>query len=440
MLRRLFWCVPLAAVAALVPATPAAPQITPTETLIRLNITPAAEPKPALRYTLLPELKELSSGNPIPNYLKAIIEQEATGEAENFAPTVLRQADRAARLDKPDWQLLPRMRTDGIGLLLPDLQKMRGLASGLQTRYRDEIAGRRFDDALVTTRTLFALSRHTGDHPTLIGGLVGIAIAFVAIGPFEEMLEQNGCPNLYWALTSLPTPFISVNSGMEGERMLIRGELRDLDESAPMSSDRLGKLYTHIDAIRRFEPDSLKKTTREYVAEKAKDAKHVAAARERIVEYGLVADRVALFPPEQVVLLDERRDYEVRRDDDMKLMPLPTWEYFARVKKDRPKPTPLLFDLFLPGIQKVRQAQGRLEQRMALLRCVEAIRMHAAENGGKLPSKLDDIALALPVDPFTGKSFRYALEGEAAHLRGTPPPGEEKTPSLNIHYEITVRK
>jgi hypothetical protein len=81
-----------------------------------------------------------------------------------------------------------------------------------------------------------------------------------------------------------------------------------------------------------------------------------------------------------------------------------------------------------------------LEQRIALLRHVEALRLYAAEHDGKLPEKLSDIDVPLPVDPFTGKSFVYKVEGETAHLRGTPPHGEEKTSFYNIHYEITIRK
>ncbi len=35
------------------------------ETLIRLDVTPAPAPVPALRYQLLPELAEMNPGNPI---------------------------------------------------------------------------------------------------------------------------------------------------------------------------------------------------------------------------------------------------------------------------------------------------------------------------------------------------------------------------------------
>src|SRR6266853_3920610 len=163
--------------------------VTSTEMIVRLNVQPMPAPKPALRYLLLPELKELQPSNPIPNYLRALLDQDFTADRETIGRSALRLADRAARMDKPDWQILLKVKTDGFGLLLPDLQKMRELAAGLQGRFREEIAQRRIDDALVTAKTMFALSRHVGEHPTLIGNLVGIAIAAITIGPLEELLE-----------------------------------------------------------------------------------------------------------------------------------------------------------------------------------------------------------------------------------------------------------
>jgi hypothetical protein len=95
---------------------------------------------------------------------------------------------------------------------------------------------------------------------------------------------------------------------------------------------------------------------------------------------------------------------------------------------------------FEPAVSKVRRAQARLEQRLALLRHVEALRLYAADHDGALPAKLSEFPVPLPDDPFTGKPFRYEVEGKTAHFRGSPPPGEEKNPTLNIHYEVTVAK
>jgi hypothetical protein len=470
--------VALTAWAAFPLAAAAEPKTSPSETLIQLTVRPAAAPKPALRYLLLPELKEMNPGNPIPNYMKCFMEQQkfffdkeaferrdkllamplkelASADLQDvFSNAGLRQADWAARLDRPDWQILPKLKTDGIGLLLPDVQVMRALAQALKLRFRAEVATCRFDDAVRTAKTMFALARHMGEHPTLIGDLVAIAIAHIAVGPLEEMLEQPGCPNLYWALTNLPSPFISLEKGMDGERVNIRGEFRELDDTAPMSEEQIKKVIVHVDGLLRVikneqKPLPLGETTRAWLDARNKDEKYLSAARHRLVEAGYPEERLRRFPVDQVLLLDEFREFEARRDDVMKLMNLPTreavergaeWERKTKAATREGGVGEGLFLGLLPALSKVRQAQGRLEQRIALLRHVEALRLYAAEHDGKLPEKLSDSPVPLPDDPFTGKRFRYSLEGGTAHLRGTPPPGGEKIPGFNIHYEVTIQK
>lgn len=410
----------------------------PVEMLIKMTVDPTPAPKPALRYLLLPELREMTQGNPIPNYLKCILDQDHTATEENIGRAALKQADRAARMDKPDWQILPKLRTDGVSLLLPDLQKMRELSNALQKRFRDEIALRQFDDALVTAKTMFALSRHMGEHPTLIGGLVAIAMATVAIAPLEEMLQEPGCPNLYWALTNLPAPFVSLTTGFEGERMFLNAELRDLSDKEPMTTAQLKKLIGYIDRLLEVGRDG--KKTIEYLSEKASDDKYMSAARKRLIDSGIPAARLDTFSPYQIVILNEKLEYEIRRDEAMKFVNLPTWEALPRLDAvARPKER-ALFDGFAAAFNKVRIAQGRLEQRVALLRHVEAIRLYAAAHGGKVPEKLADVDVPLPCDPFTGKPFRYEVRDGAAHVRGSPPKGQEKVPVYNLHYEIIIRK
>ncbi len=441
-MSRIFLC--CAALAAGAVPGRAEPTVTPTETVIRLTVQPMPAPKPALRYLLLPELKEMTPGNPIPNYLRTLFDQDFSADRESISREALLRADRAARMDKPDWQILPRLKTDGIGLPIPDVQRMRQLAADLQARFRDEIAKRRFDDALRTAKTMFALSRHMGEHPTLIGDLVAMAIANVTIVPLEEMLEQPGCPNLYWALTNLPNPLISLDKGMEGERASIRGEFKDLDDSAPMTRAQIDKVTVHIDRLLDFEVRGSKPKggARAWLDARTGDKEQLAAARHRLVEVGYPEERLLRFPADQVILLDEWREFEVQRDEVMKLMNLPTWQLDALYPPLPPKNGlgEYLFHGLVPALQKVRGAQGRLEQRIALLRHVEALRLHAAVHDGKLPEKLSDVGVPLPPDPFTGKPFLYKVEDGTAHLRGTPPQREKNSPAYNVHYEVTIQK
>jgi hypothetical protein len=459
---RVFFCL-AALCTGVVSLSKAHQTVTSTEMVIRLKVHPMPAPQPALRYLLLPELKEMNPGNPIQGYLRCFAEQQhfffnaeackrrdqllvmplgalPAPELQDYGQSALRQADWAARLDKADWQILLRAKTDGVGLLIPDVQQMRTLANALKVRFRAQVALHRFDDALGTAKTMFAVARHLGEHPTLIGSLVGLAIASIAVGPLEEMLEQPGCPNLYWALTNLPNPLVRLDLGLEGERMLILSEFRGLEDSAPMNEDQLKKVITHLNELVRQE-GSNKEALPQLLKTRVKDGLSVEGARHRLVEYGLSEDRINQFPPEQVLLLDEKREYEVRRDDAMKYMNLPFWQIEALALQPSPDQLSGIFaKAFVPALHKVRSAQGRVEQRIALLQHVEALRLYAAAHAGKFPASLTECGVPLPVDPFTGQPFRYELERDTAHVRGSPPRGMEKYPAYNVHYEVTIQR
>jgi len=462
----------------------------PAGKVIRLTVSAAPAPRPALRYQLLPELREMNPGNPIQGYMKCFMEQdhffnskEAQDEREKweqmplrdlpldklrgYGGLALRQADYAARLDTPDWQTLHLLKVEGVYMLMPDVQKMRSLVWALKVRFRGEVAARRFDDALATAKTMFAISRHIGEHPTLIGNLVGMAAAFLAIDPLEEMLQQPGCPNLYWALTILPHPLVSPDKAAQGERVLMLNEL-GLNGREPMSRaqlddtiKRFAKLFRdmHLSeglaapssppakqpakqpgqpAMQPVSGPIRSKRTKlfpEWFDERIKDETYVRQARQRLIEYGLAGAKVEQFPPAQVVLLDGRRAYEELRDDCLKTYTLPYWEAkrLAAVLKKPGEESP--FTGLVATFARPRQALARLEQRLALLRCVEALRLYAAEHAGNLPGRLADTQLPLPVDPFTGEPFTYELKRATATIRGTAP-----FPSTVCGYEVTIRK
>ena len=435
------------------------------ELLITLSVTPAAAPKPALKYLLLPELRELKPGNPVQGYLKCYLEQyrfvfdeenfdrrktllampldEIPGpDAREFGGFALAQVDAAARLDNPDWQILLKLKADGFETLLPDVQAMRTLGRALAVRFRAEIASGRIDDAIGTAKTMFAMARHLGEHVTFIGDLVGIAIAFTAINPLDELLEQPGCPNLYWALTNLPDPFISLRTALEGERVTLWSFSNDLDSIAPMSAEEMKKFIERLEKL--FGDGFFNKFdggVKGYLAARTKDPQKIAAARKRLVEFGAADERLGSLPPEQIILLDEERELRVRFDEIAKILQLPAWQFEAlKEKADAAKPEPaILADALLPSQGPMRRALARLEQRIALLRHVEALRMYAAENNGAFPAKLSEVSVPLPNDPITNKPFLYELSGKTAHVRGTAPKGDENNRFFNTHYELTLK-
>jgi hypothetical protein len=437
------------------------------ETVVRLNVRPMSAPKPALKYQLLPEVRELNPGNSVQYYLRCFAEQnnffyskEATTERaryrtmplaelpaeklRRYGGSALTQADWAARLDTPDWEVLQRVQNDGMDLLLPELRPLQILAGALQVRFRGEVARGDFDDATRTAKTMFTLARHLGLHPTEAANLVGLSFAHLTLDTLEEMVGQPKCPNLYWALTDLPCPLVDLRKGLQGNRTLVAADLRLLREDSPMTEAELEELVSHLSGGMGFTREQAGQAPRSFrVSLKAriKDPERVRAARARLIEGGCAENLVRKLPPEQVILLDEKREYEVQRDEGMKLLALAPWQIDTLNQGHEPGSRgDGLFTIFLPQVIKARRAQGGLEQRIALLRHVEALRLYAADHDVKLPVKLADVTVPLPVDPFSGKPFLYTLEGGTAHLRGSPPRGEENNPTYNLHYEVTLQK
>src|SRR5262249_43192452 len=61
---------------------------------------------------------------------------------------------------------------------------------------------------------------------TMIHDLVAIAVAAIMFSRVEEWVQIPGSPNLYWALTDMPRPFIEI-------RHVVRIELNTLYRSFP---------------------------------------------------------------------------------------------------------------------------------------------------------------------------------------------------------------
>jgi hypothetical protein len=439
-----------------------------TETVIRLTVSLASAPRPALKYHLLPQLREMSAGNPVDGYQRCIADLQKLDkpprekllrylttplkdlpveEALGYRKEILRQADEAARLDTPDWRILTKMKSEGLRLPFTDLLSVHLLLQALQVRLRGQIAGARFDDALATMQTMLALSRHLGEHPTELGYLMGLACADFAADELQEMMEQPGCPSLFWALSDLPSPLVDLRKALQGERLLFRAEFGGLDGAAPMSEAALQKMVARLEELRKLELGGKKQALRDWLAAQLVDSARVEAARKRLIASGIAADKIKHFPALQVILLDEKQVFENHSDEVMKLMELPYWQVEPLLSKLEPltddawvgREIDSLFGTHT-GAHRVRRAQTRLEQRLCLLRCTEALRMYAADHNDRLPARLADVPLPLPTDPFTGKPFIYKLENDTATLQGTPPPGMEKEALFNFRFLISIRK
>jgi hypothetical protein len=425
--------------------------------VVSLSITPMAVPKPALKYLLLPDARDLNPGNQIPAFYKCFMEQsdlyrnkEAIEKREKWSTAPLhelaqekaligyggssaRQADYAARLETVDWATLSQLKVEGVFLALRDVQQLRELALVLKVKLRAEIARREFDAAIYTTQTLLVLARAYEYHPTLIGSLVGHAFAFIAIDVLDEFVQQPGAPNLFWALTDLPNPIMGLRNGMAGERVWLNRDLNVLGLHEPLPEEELKKLSK---LIGWFTEQDKKQTVLEWYQSQSSDAAALKTATEHLISHQFPKDKLAKFLPLQIIMADDFMKYLVFRDDLMKWTNLPLAQIPTNVLTTKP-PTGLMVG-YVPAFYKVKQAQARLQQWIDLLRIEEAIRDYAATNSNKLPASLEQIKLPLQIDPVSGKSYFYELKDGKALIHGTVPADRINDRSWNRILEIKV--
>jgi hypothetical protein len=156
------------------------------------------------------------------------------------------------------------------------------------------------------------------------------------------------------------------------------------------------------------------------------------------------------MPAAQAVLLRTAAVYRETWDDQAKLYFAP--QPFARAEfaklKDRVQDLrkaagndPLLgtFALVFPAVEKVYGAYARTERKIAALRAIEAVRMHAAATGS-LPATLAAVtAVPVPNDPGTGEPFGYVSADGVATLSAPAPAGEPAGPQNTLTYELRLR-
>jgi hypothetical protein len=440
-----------------------------------LTLSPQAESRPALKYRLLPMDFDRKPGNAVPIYLRLVHEQRdetrkrwlevptkwnklpldrlPRDEARKFLKGhayMLRQLDLGARRKRADWNYTLDM-GDPIALLLPDMHAMRSYARLLVLQARLALADGDFAAALHTLETGFAFSRHVAQGPFLITGLVAVATANSFADTLIDLVERPDAPNLYWPLTALPRPLIGMRRGEELEQHMLLMQFPDLaDLDRPRSTKQwdevLARVRTEYRRILRIEHGSKPVPASRPPDEPADRSPDLETARKYLIEQRqLPAARVKEMPAAQVLAVWIRAAYTDYQDDYYKASYLPFAKarpLFAAARKrllTAPDTEAVgLVRALLPALDKVQLAQVRLDRRIAALRVIEAVRLHAAAHGGKLPDKLSDVTVApIPDDPGTGKPFVYQRDGATATLISTIP-GEAQE-HTGLRYRLTMR-
>jgi hypothetical protein len=439
-----------------------------------MSISRAPEPVPALGNRLLPLESELTSGDAAPIYLRLAagvtadawtkleakskswlelpFDQFPAKEARDFLDgwrAKLAQLEFGAHRETCSWNYSMLEEREHItDLELADAQSMRTWSKLLALHARVEISERHFARAARAIEIGMSFSRHVGDGPFFINTLIGNASARFILDQVDDLISQPGAPSLYWSLTALPRPLIGIRKSMAQEYKLcerLLPEMTDLDQprSDAEWAARLARFHARIIKIR--------------AGYTVRDKTQPAPGGEGEFRDDLAEFKVWVLPNAKAYL-EARQDKDNSRsdgemilryfggsyrdlyDDMYKAGYLPFFEaepIYDRGEKQliSAKKGPLRFFVeMIAAVQAVHRADARLDRKVAMLRAVEALRLHAGVTG-RLPDSLDQVKVVpIPTDPYTGKPFRYEATGESAELASEIPGVFGQT------YRITLRK
>ncbi len=388
-----------------------------------LAVQPAAPPAAVLRYRLLPPIWELRRGNAALIYTKLAINmhgkefderqerlskwlQMSAAELplDEIRATLLGQEwfenlTLAAHSSECDWQL-PIGERHLFSLMLPELQSCRSMARWLAMKARLQIAEGKLDDSLQTLQFGFALGQHVAQGATVVHGLVSISISQVMFKVLHDFLQHPRAPNLYWALTALPSPLIDMRKAIEVESAMLYLSYPDL--RAVQAGDHTPRDWQAIFDRVMGDLGPLNKSSGlpfNRLVLTAVAFKAYPEAKQRLIERGRPAREVEAMPVFEVIAIDALGTYDELRDQMMSCFYFPYWQAVPRMKaaeqylqnEGRRRETIPLASLLVPAMHSVAAARGRLDREVAILRVIEALRMYAAAHDGNLPERLAEI-------------------------------------------------
>jgi hypothetical protein len=351
--------------------------------------------------------------------------------------------ERGGRCESCDWDI-PIREHDFYSILIPEIQTTRSSGRILAARARLQIANGHWADAVHTLQSGYALARNVANGPTLINGLVGVSIAIQMSDQVETMIQQPGAPNLYWALATLPRPMIDFRRGFEAEFAeiyLTYPELRDLDKKELTVAEWRRLLNKVMGGVLMISGNGNDPVDARF-ALAVRQLEGYPRAKRALIAEGRSAAEVEAMPVPQVIMLYTMHTYEELRDDTFKWMALPyvearkgMAESEQRLKKAHGEGLEIvpLATLLLPAVQRVKMAEARINQKIAALEVLEALRIYASNHDGRLPQTLTDIKeVPVPLDPFLGEPFHYVRDGDTARLESPFPD------VIPLRYEIQI--
>ncbi|HQR06127.1 MAG TPA: hypothetical protein PLN21_04850 [Gemmatales bacterium] len=446
-------------------------QQAPPPEVRKVVVTPQVVPVPAFRYVLLPPLKEKTSGNAVQLYYRCFapevlswmmrdqyrerlvkwlelpydeaaqknrpashpsMQKKSTVDGEeDILPAnreeasvgtsyrMLDDLDQAARRSHAEWEYLERIKKSGIYMLMPDMSGFYYFNNIVHTRARLALMEGDYTRCFYKLQTGLAMALHLNETNLMVGSLTGNAIARNMVKVLFECIQTPQAPNLYWALSDLPQPFLDFRKSFAGDRMAI--EHTGIDWTQLQT-----RIYTK-EEIRKVVDEHLKQIVHIYGAEFNQDftlvvLKELPRAKAWLRDQGRSAEDIEKMTSTQTVLLYAFSRYQHMADEYQKILQRPLAEklkhaeaFSAKFQGIQDELSYYLGMVYFRSYPHVWVASCDLDRDFAILRCIEALRHHAAVMGGKLPASWDELRdLPVPLDPANSQPFAYQRVGNHA--------------------------
>ncbi|HNS22831.1 MAG TPA: hypothetical protein PKH24_20195 [Sedimentisphaerales bacterium] len=483
MTRRLHYLVAVATILLAVSTPPARSQDAgnrPKDTIrtVQLQVDPCPVPARALAWRLETPYLEQRAGDGVTLYQTAVslaaqvqskwpdidehkldawiespvdqLPQQEVRRALKMFDQAVHYLDLAGRSERCTWEY--PIREEGLRCATPDWSGYRMLSRVLALEVRLQAADGDFQGAIQTLRIMLAMAKDVGNGPLSLQNAVGYGLAGRAIQEIESFVQKPGAPNLYWALTSLPSPLIDMRLSLQAESGAIYVDLPELKrvDNEVLTNDEVMRIWNMAAGVFSPAPSSLEQTAMK-LAITTSAMKLYPTARQHLLEQGKTIQEIQSLPNLYVVLAYQHERACRLRDMMLKWCNVPYWQAVPGLKADERiwqedmgrirsdwDMIAAAFENNMPYFRWTFFAGTCRERDIAMLRCVEAIRLYAAGHKGALPKSLDDIAdVPIPLDPLYGRPFSFRMADGKAILESAVPPGENVR--WGTRYEITLR-
>lgn len=356
------------------------------------------------------------------------LEQLDTVQVRRLAPLRIGELRRAAFRERAGWEY-PVDEEPFASILLPDVQETRTYSKALTLLARADIKEGRLNDAQDKICITLGLACHVAEPPFAINRLIASANASLAIDTVEELIQHPKSENCYWALYALPRPFIHTRDAIQFESAWIPNtfpEFRNLD--ALKTETQWADLYQRVYITLLSSANNSNLQPVGSVEYQKLLQKWTLISRARLED-------VSSFTSEQIEAMSDNevslRYWHVRMENlqtrqlSWALLPY----HMSRIRmqeieteiREEIRDEPLLSAEIFFWRTMIESSVG-LEQRIDMLRTVEAIRDWAAKHDGQLPESLSDLELPAPIDCANNQIFQYTRSADrrGATLSASP--------------------